>query len=208
MIAQRVRMQQLVATTPYESYDLTRRYGSVQAYFDAYAPSPSQWQFYKNLFRRYCWGSVRPFDKLAFALLAWPWLTALALMVFRISMRRARIRPVHVMRCVLYGADHAFWAGLLIAPFVAVLFYQGGDLIGGRFPDLTAPPVFLALEPDQATAVAYVTCVVAVLFLTYRLIVAFRHYLRFDRPVATVLASQVIVFLVVWIVLTNWGISL
>ena len=44
----------------------------------------------------------------------WPWLTFLSLMVFRISMRRARVKSVHVLRCVLYSADGVIWAGMAL----------------------------------------------------------------------------------------------
>jgi hypothetical protein len=209
MAAQRPIMQQLIATNPAMRNDLIRAYGSIERYYDTQVPLPSQWQFYRNLYRNHYWNPARPFDKLAVTLVAWPWLTALSLMVFRISMRRARIRPVHVLRCVLYAADGVFWAGLLTAAAVGLQMFRGAELIVTGFPDLSAPaPFFLAIEPDLATAVIYLCCVAGVLFMAYRLTVAFGHYLRFDRPVATVLASQVIVFLVAWIALTNWGISL
>ena len=44
-------------------------------------------------------------EVLALMLLAWPWLTLAALLVFRISMRRARLKATHVLRCVLYAGD-------------------------------------------------------------------------------------------------------
>jgi hypothetical protein len=39
--------------------------------------------------------------------------------------------------------------------------------------------------------------------LTYRLAIAYRTYLRFDHPVATVAASQLIVALLLWVVRLN-----
>ena len=37
------------------------------------------------------------------------------------------------------------------------------------------------------------------LFTGWRLSAAYRHYLQFDRPVATAAAAQAIVLLVVWV---------
>jgi hypothetical protein len=49
----------------------------------------------------------------------WPWMTFAMLMIFRISMRRARIRTPHVERCVIYSFDVL---GLLAPPvLVAIL---------------------------------------------------------------------------------------
>ena len=45
----------------------------------------------------------------------WTWMTLLAFQVFRISMRRARVKPVHVLRCVVYSFDIGAWLGILLA---------------------------------------------------------------------------------------------
>ena len=114
---------------------------------------------------------------------AWTWMTLLAFQVFRISMRRARIRPVHVARSVVYSFDAIIWPGL--AAFVA-----------------TATVIALALllsKRDfsllwQAVAIAPWVVIAVV---EYRLVMAYRHYLRFDRPFLTILASQIVAGLVV-----------
>jgi hypothetical protein len=112
----------------------------------------------------------------------WAVSTLMALLIFRISMRRARIRPVHVVRCVVYGFDAGLWAaaGLLVLAMalaaLEILRVRGfSDLayVGAGVPWLLVAAVF------------------------YRLVSAYRHYLRFDRPFLTVLASQVIAWLVV-----------
>ena len=38
----------------------------------------------------------------------------------------------------------------------------------------------------------------------YRLCIAYRRYLRFDRAIATVLATQIILFLLLAVVAVNW----
>ena len=206
----RAMMLQRVPTNTFYRDELTRTSGSVQNYFDIYAPPPGSIRFYQLLLKNAFWRNSRPFDKFVVALLLWPWLTALALMVFRISMRRARIRPVHVMRCVLYGADVLFWPGLVLAVVVTLQLYGGRDMIQGPFPDIVGRGSFLYLpgDPDWATTLAYLGAYVTVIAITYRLTVAYRHYLRFDRPVATILASQAIVFLLVLVVMINWGVTL
>lgn len=111
----------------------------------------------------------------------WPWLTMAGLMIFRWSMRRARIRRVHVVRCVVYSADLL----LLLTPFYAlVLAMQYYDA-----PSLRNSPFDYILP---AAAILLWICFV------YRLMRAYRHYLRFDHVAATVLVSQVMAALVVW----------
>src|SRR5205814_7296763 len=87
--------------------NLIRGYGSVQAYVAAQIPFPSP-----NVLLEQAWRATREAGILFLTILVWPWLTILSLMLFRISMRRARIRTVHVLRCVLYSFDGFFWIGL------------------------------------------------------------------------------------------------
>jgi hypothetical protein len=47
-------------------------------------------------------------------LFVWPWATLLTLMIFRWSMRRARVNPTHVRRCCLYSFDGLWWIGVLL----------------------------------------------------------------------------------------------
>jgi hypothetical protein len=156
---------------------LIATYGSVQKYADATARTDWRYAMRASL------GGGAPVAIPFLAVAAWPWLTVAALMVFRISMRRARIRPVHVVRCVVYSFDGVFWLGLLsllLAPVAAALMMFGG-MFGQGFAPLAVTLLYLA----------------AFLFMAWRLVVAYRLYLRFDHPVATVLASQVIVALFV-----------
>ena len=113
--------------------------------------------------------------------LAWPWLTLAALLVFRISMRRARLHWTHVLRCVLYAGDVAFWCAFPLA--LVALF----ALVGNTWP--TRSPLGEAW-PLVPVAIS--------LWLIYRLFTAYRLYLRFDHALATVAASQVMVGLVFW----------
>jgi hypothetical protein len=113
----------------------------------------------------------------------WAAATFGALMVFRISMRRARIRPVHVARCVVYSFDACLAVALAVVAVAAVSV------------------VMLVLFRDQngwrlATVLAGAPFVL-ILLVIYRLVAAYRHYLRFDRPFLTILAAQLIAALFV-----------
>jgi hypothetical protein len=118
------------------------------------------------------------FGMIALASVAWPAASLAALMVFQISMRRAKVRWVHVVRCVVYASDLVLW---LTPPVVAGMAVYW---IGASAPlhDLVAVgSVFL---PIFAWGV----------FAT-RLSIAYQRYLKFDRPALTVLCSQLIVVL-------------
>ena len=122
-------------------------------------------------------------------LVAWPWATLATLMIFRASMRRAKVNGVHVLRAALYCCDWTLWLGLLallaVPPLVEWL--DLGRYIGFR---------------DAAVS--------AVLFAgitTWRLSAAYRHYLQFDRPLATAASAQVIVVLVAWVYLYGHGLA-
>ncbi len=104
---------------------------------------------------------------------AWGLLTLAAMQVFRISMRRARIRTAHTLRTVVYSFDPLVW-GLMPVVLFAVLVSTRGMESG-----LTAALVWPA----------------GIVLCGWRLYRAYRHYLRFDHPFCTVLAGQIIVLL-------------
>jgi hypothetical protein len=113
----------------------------------------------------------------------WALATFFSLLVFRISMRRARIRPVHVARCVVYSFDAILWPALAVFVATAVTIAQALLLSKRDFAFLSGT---VAAAPWLLVAL-----------VLYRLVMAYRHYLRFDHPVLTVLASQAIAGLVV-----------
>jgi hypothetical protein len=116
------------------------------------------------------------------ACLAWPWLSLATLLIFRAALRRARIQPGHVMRCVVYSGDVFLWIGAV----AAILGWTGGfvrrDFAGGQ-----------GIAARQA--LGGLALLVAV--FTYRLGVAYRRYLRLDHPWSTVILSQAVVMLFV-----------
>jgi hypothetical protein len=116
--------------------------------------------------------------------LGWPWLSFLALNVFFESMFRARLRSAHVLRCVVYAGDVA----VLYAAVAAV----GVTVVASA-----------RLRPYDDTRAAVVLIPLAACYLVacWRLVAAYRHYMRFDRPGAAILASQVIALLAGLVVL-------
>ncbi|HZL34456.1 MAG TPA: hypothetical protein VFC78_04040 [Tepidisphaeraceae bacterium] len=130
---------------------------------------------------RYDWRNLMLYLVMAAVIVAWPCITFLALMVFQISMRRAKVRPIHVLRCVIYSSSAMFWAGLASLAWEAALFASLIALGVGRMAIYEDFGLFLTIPVGLA--------------FTYCLIVAFRRYLRFSHVIATILCSQLIVFL-------------
>jgi len=90
---------------------------------------------------------------------------------------------LHVLRCTLHCCDAALWLGvmaMLAVPW-AMAELDLGRYIGFR---------------DAAAAAPLFALVMA-----WRLSAAYRHYLRFDHPMATAAASQIVVTLAVSVLL-------
>lgn len=124
--------------------------------------------------------------------LLWPWATFLTLMIFGWSMRRARIQPIHVLRCCLYSFDGLWWAGLLLIP---------AGLLDAFNPMSGSGP---AIYGNWLLPVLMLTIVVG----AWKLWRAYQCYLRFDRPFWTAVASQFILILlaiIIWVRLDPTG---
>jgi len=147
----------------------------------------------------------QPLLSLGVILCLWPWLTLAALMIFRVSMRRARVRPVHVMRCVIYSGDILFWLSAMLCLWCVwcIADYARGRPMSvgpnsARWTFVTS--VDLTLKEPQLSNTLSWFCWLSASLLIYRLWISYRRYLRFDHALATVLASQVIVglLLLIW----------
>jgi hypothetical protein len=108
----------------------------------------------------------------------WPWITLLSLVVFRLSMRQAKIRTVHVLRSCVYACDFG------------LLFFISDAVMN-----------FTVRTEDGWWLLA--VALICALITTYRLTIAFRQYLRVHLPFATVLASQIIALLIVFLLLVQ-----
>ena len=159
------------------------------------------------------------------AAVAWPWLTFAALLVFQASLRRAKVDVRHVLRAAVYGCDVgllALVATLAVCgprafagPYLDVyryaysLSYYGRSFTtapwwatGGLFgPGGPAEPFTRSVLDRWHVPVAILVLVVVAAAVTVRLTVAYARYLRFHRPLLTVLAAQAIVLLVMTVVL-------
>lgn len=129
---------------------------------------------------------------------AWAWLCWVVSLIFQISMRRARVRPIHMLRVCIYSCDLAFWWGL---------FILAGTLASIPLGGLTAPIWFRHICYSHGAHYVYllepVSGVIALAFLfmfvhmTWRLRAGCKHYLQFRFPLATAVSVQIIVFLFV-----------
>jgi hypothetical protein len=163
------------------------RYGA-EAYVDQMMPAMPFWQALQRGFYRTLADAV-PFLLLLLSLL-WAAATFLTLLIFRWSMRQAKIRPIHVLRCVVYTYDVIFWLGLAWMAMIPVRAY---------FTPTRAPFSLSAIEMSRFVLlmVTVLPGLAAATVAVYRLEAAYRLYLRFDHPWATVLASQIIMAMLI-----------
>jgi hypothetical protein len=171
-------------------------------------------------FFQWLWG-LRPDFAIMLVLigvvLAWPWLTFVLLMIFRISMRRAKVKSIHVLRATIYCFDVSLWFGLVLAvalpgltwllgrPWVFAAANRSRSGLG-TIPSFSGlPRQFFGRSVDRDFMnIAHGIIGFALSISVYRLCMAYRRYLRFDWPVATVVATQLMLLLVLVIVALNW----
>jgi hypothetical protein len=120
--------------------------------------------------------------------LFWPLASIAAFMIFRISMRQKKLLPIHALRCVLYSSDVLLWIGLILLVWGMI----------NAFCTLRNLPVPVEVFPWLPLLL-----LAALPVFFYRLCRAFELYLRFDRPILTVLATQFIVLLAAFTLVCN-----
>jgi hypothetical protein len=161
-----------------------RKYGSISAYLWNQYPPAGSWLFWQRvpseLFMNR-WGR-NAFLRPAMIPLLWPVLSFASLLLFRATMRQAKIRNEHVLRCVIYSAA-------MLSLFASVLVVA--NLVDGYRPFYS-----IGYTPFGYVEAGYVLCLVFLALLSGRLVIAYRLYLRFPHAVAAVIASQIIVGLV------------
>jgi hypothetical protein len=160
---------------------LLKQYGSPAGAAVAMNPYPRLWDVLEYAHRR----DPRTLlcAQLTIALLVWPWLTALALLVFRQTMRKTRIHSAHVVRCAVYSSDST----VLILPLLIGWFTIRPGMETVRFSDR------FNLLVDGYSLFPVAAMMISV--LAYRLGNAYRQYLRFPHPFTVAIASQLIVAL-------------
>lgn len=166
------------------------QHGSVQAWADANIrrwPDPT--------FLGWIWRDTMVAAVAVSALLwmAWPWLTLAGLMIFQISMRRARIRPIHVLRVVVYAGDIALWWAIATAGLLVLDAYRHGWL--------GAP--WAAGTIWTGNVIRHLT-LCFLLLATWRVAAAYRDYLRFPHALATAAAVQAMILLLALKLALDW----
>jgi hypothetical protein len=162
-------------------------------FLDNNFPLPPSPRFFNQLWNRHYWQQAQgPAIVITSTLLLWPWLTILVLMIFRISMRRARVRTIHVLRCVLYCSDLVFWMAL------------GTLLLSGVTFAAMLTPAGQGFDYEIMGVTCLLGGVVYLAWFTYRLTVAYQRYLKFDHCFATIFTSQFIAVLAVFTALLTW----
>jgi hypothetical protein len=142
-------------------------------------PAPTSIIVIRSCLSRDFWES--PFGGLYILYFVWPASTLGALMLLPTSMRRAKVRFGHVLRCVAYGA-----------PVTACLFAAA---IASSITD--------AYGPSARLLCIFAFLCWGVIWATVCLAVAYRKYLRFPHAIATAVASQIIAALVMAIILSQ-----
>lgn len=176
-----------ISANPGWQASIIRQYGSNEVFLDRFFPIDAQYlsKYWSDYFRSQVPATI------GVAMI--PWVTLLSLLVFRISMRRARIRTIHVIRAVIYSQTV-----MLGCFFIARL--AGSSIL------IAFPRAFINM-PWLITASSGLFVLIGLIAGFYGMVVAYRDYLRFDRPAWTVLAASAVTVMIlinVGLVYNNW----
>ena len=160
---------------------------------DTYFPRTASVAFVRRAFAFHVWHRDAAFLGGAIVVAVWPVLSAAGLMVFQASLRRAGVRPGHVARAAVYGCDFTLLMTAVVAAVAPVGRWVPSPIglpSGSRVDDAVAGTVLAAA----------VACGVVA---TVRMVPAYRLYMRFDRPFATVLSAQLVAVLAAAVLLVR-----
>ncbi|MFO0974633.1 MAG: hypothetical protein U1A27_14510 [Phycisphaerae bacterium] len=166
-------------TPPERQRWIISQYGSIANYINTFSPSVSFWTMMRG------WRGLRldaPIRVLLWSVL-WPLVTFAALLVFQQSMRRAKVAASTSGRCIAYCLDATVVLGLLISAAVFI-----GD-------NLSIWPTLLSVGVSQLLlfiGIPLSLMITGAVWFGYRLICAYRRYLRFQHAVATIIAAQLV----------------
>ena len=166
---------------------------------DQMYPLPPSMDFFRFLWRRSYdrGGGLVALVGIALFMMGWPWVVFLPLMIFRQSMGRAKVKTIHVVRCVVYCSDTTVW--MVGMAFVGVVVLA------------VAMPMWMPMwsgayrwnEVLELGALG-VVCLFLLVY-AWRLSVAYKRYLKFDHSLGTVVAAHVIGVLLISAVIAVLG---
>lgn len=170
---------------------LQREYGSLQAFLDYEAPLAPSMRFFERMIEE-CARAT----KYAVILVAWPLLTFGSLSLYRRSVQRYQVHRSHLARVAVYAHVPMFWLGMLFSLCIMLALWKAPEIVTRH---TWRPPLFFQwflIRADRTTEHAVLWLAVSSLCCsTALLIVACRHYLRIPRPIAGVVASQILILL-------------
>lgn len=116
---------------------------------------------------------------ISLTLFLWPILTFGALLIFFQTRRRAKLKKLHLLRCVAYSSDPVLLLGLALA---ALIGWRGDDYFNNVWLGRNC---LLILVPA------------ALILATYSLTAALKHYLNYRHAAMTAVLTQLIYVMVV-----------
>ncbi len=170
-----------------------KTYGSLQQYLDAVYPTKPTKVLTNLLQTREI---LTPLILLILLPISWPWITFLSLMIYQVSMRRARIKPIHVLRCTIYSADIVI--AIVIGEMIWIL--TKATVFGFGVGLMRWDKILLTCTVSTIAALAIVSFI--------RLLVAYQYYLKMKHSILAVTASQIIIVLMganIWLTIILWN---
>jgi hypothetical protein len=170
--------------TEQQAQDVIHQYGSISAYIDTEFPVTPSAQFFRKYYSQTnAIGEETVLLPVVVTLAVWPWLVAVTLMIFRATMRKARVRFIHLARTGVYCSCIPFLAavGLLAVSIVNVI-------------SMARTGVYARRSFGRESIVAACLCAIVWLLLAGAiwLGIAIRRYLRFKHAALTAICVQII----------------
>ena len=126
----------------------------------------------------------------------WTLLSLGTLMILQFSLRRGKLRNIHLVRSAIYAADPGAWARVLILLWMVLVLLLMIDT-----PIVLVDYLTKWVGRDWGIMQALGLCAV---WTTWRLRQACRYYLRFTWPTATAVLTQTVVLLTILLMLLLW----
>lgn len=154
---------------------------------------PTSWRwFVRSLFKFLDLPQAGVCGTLLAVMALFPWLSFVTLLIFQQSMRRSKIKAVHVLRCAIYCGDVVVWCAVA---FAMIVLNANPDQ---NLENLRHPLTSFVLAGNSLVAMVGWSLLAMMLVNGWRLWAAYRFYLRMPGALAAAVASQMIVLLVIF----------